>query len=55
VLPEEWLAAAATGSPAQCVNRIRQELACGADRVILHRATPDELQPIIDEYGRAGQ
>lgn len=55
VLPEEWLAAAATGSPAQCVTRIRQELARGADRVILHGATPDELQPIIDEYGRTGQ
>ncbi|MFZ0905251.1 MAG: TIGR03857 family LLM class F420-dependent oxidoreductase [Mycobacterium sp.] len=55
VLPEEWLAAAATGSPTQCVTRIRQELTHGADRVILHGATPDELQPIIDQYGRTGQ
>jgi hypothetical protein len=39
----------------QCVTRIRQELAYGADRVILHGATPDELQPIIDQYGRADQ
>jgi probable F420-dependent oxidoreductase len=52
VLPEEWLAAAANGSPTQCATRIRQELAYGADRVILHGATPDELQPIIAEYGR---
>jgi hypothetical protein len=29
--------------------------AYGADRVILHGATPDELQPIIDQYGRADQ
>jgi probable F420-dependent oxidoreductase len=51
LLPEEWLAAAATGTPTQCAKRIRQELANGADRVILHGATPDELQPIIAEYG----
>jgi probable F420-dependent oxidoreductase len=55
VLPEEWLAAAATGSPTQCVTRIRHELAYGADRVILHGTTPDELQPIIDQYVRTGQ
>ena len=54
LLPEEWLAAAATGTLAQCVTRIRQELAYGADRVILHGATPDELKPIIAEYGRTG-
>ncbi|EUA25406.1 TIGR03857 family LLM class F420-dependent oxidoreductase [Mycobacterium intracellulare] len=51
LLPDEWLAAAATGTPTQCVTRIREELAYGADRVILHGATPDELQPIIAEYG----
>jgi probable F420-dependent oxidoreductase len=54
VLPDEWLAAAATGSSTQCATRIRQELAHGADRVILHGATPDELQPIVAEYGRTG-
>jgi len=53
LLPEEWLATAATGTPMQCAARIRQELDYGADRVILHGATPDELQPIIAEYGRA--
>jgi probable F420-dependent oxidoreductase len=51
LMPEEWLTAAATGTPTQCATRIRQELAYGADRVILHGATPDELQPIIAEYG----
>jgi probable F420-dependent oxidoreductase len=51
LLPDEWLAAAATGTPTQCVTRIHDELAYGADRVILHGATPDELQPIIAEYG----
>jgi probable F420-dependent oxidoreductase len=53
LLPDEWLAAAATGTPSQCVERIRQELSYGADRVILHGATPDELEPIIAEYNRA--
>jgi probable F420-dependent oxidoreductase len=52
VLPDEWLATAATGSPTQCVTRIREERDYGADRVILHGATPDELQPIVAEYGR---
>jgi hypothetical protein len=53
LLPEEWLAAAATGARGQCVKRICDELAYGADRVILHGATPDDLQPIIAEYGQA--
>ncbi|HEX5253947.1 MAG TPA: TIGR03857 family LLM class F420-dependent oxidoreductase [Mycobacterium sp.] len=53
LLPDEWLAAAATGTPSQCVDRIREERSCGADRVILHGATPDELEPIITEYSRA--
>lgn len=51
LLPDEWLSAAATGAPKQCVTRIRQELSNGADRVILHGSTPDELEPIITEYG----
>jgi len=51
LLPDEWLAVAATGTPAQCVARIRQEMNDGADRVILHGATPDELHPILTEYG----
>ncbi|MGB8402673.1 MAG: TIGR03857 family LLM class F420-dependent oxidoreductase [Mycobacterium sp.] len=53
LLPDEWLSAAATGDPSQCVTRIRQELSYGADRVILHGSTPDELQPIVAEYGAA--
>jgi probable F420-dependent oxidoreductase len=50
LLPEEWLAPAATGTPAQCVATIRDQLDLGADAVILHGATPTELRPIIDEY-----
>ncbi|WP_067652408.1 TIGR03857 family LLM class F420-dependent oxidoreductase [Nocardia harenae] len=50
LLPDEWLEPAATGSPAQCAARIRQEFDHGADRVILHGATPAELEPILAAY-----
>jgi probable F420-dependent oxidoreductase len=52
LVPDEWLAPAATGSSAQCVARIRREFDLGADGVILHGATPGELEPIVLEYGR---
>lgn len=55
LLPDEWLDAAATGTSARCAQRIRQELGHGADRVILHGASPDELEPIVAEYGKTGQ
>jgi probable F420-dependent oxidoreductase len=50
LLPDEWLEPSATGSPAECAARIRRELELGADRVILHGATPDELEPILGAY-----
>jgi probable F420-dependent oxidoreductase len=52
LLPAEWLEPAATGSAPQCVERIRREFDYGADAVILHGATPDELEPVIAEYRR---
>ena len=52
LIPEEWLAAAATGTPAQCVVKIRGQLDLGADGVILHGASPGDLTPIVDEYRR---
>ncbi|WP_084460626.1 TIGR03857 family LLM class F420-dependent oxidoreductase [Nocardia kruczakiae] len=54
LIPDEWLASAATGTPEQCARRIRDEFGDGADRVILHGATPDELAPILAAY-RAGR
>jgi probable F420-dependent oxidoreductase len=51
LLPAEWTAPAATGSPKECVSTIRQQLALGADGVILHGATPTELEPILAAYG----
>ncbi|MDX1875078.1 TIGR03857 family LLM class F420-dependent oxidoreductase [Mycolicibacterium sp. 120266] len=50
LLPSEWTAPAATGSPAECVSTIRRQLSLGADGVILHGATPTELEPILAAY-----
>lgn len=52
LIPDEWLAPAATGSPANCVKAIRNQLALGCDGVIMHGATPTELAPIVAEYRR---
>jgi probable F420-dependent oxidoreductase len=50
LIPAEWLAPAATGSPEQCVAAIRGQLDLGADGVILHGASPAELAPIVQAY-----
>jgi probable F420-dependent oxidoreductase len=50
LIPDEWLAPAATGSAQQCVTRIRREFDYGADAVILHGATPEELEPVVAAY-----
>lgn len=52
LIPEEWLAPSATGSPANCVARIRGQFDLGCDGVILHGASPAELAPIVEEYRR---
>ncbi|MFZ9383215.1 MAG: TIGR03857 family LLM class F420-dependent oxidoreductase [Ilumatobacteraceae bacterium] len=52
LIPDEWLAPAATGSPEQCVNKIVEQFDLGADGVILHGASPRDLEPIVEEYGR---
>ena len=53
LLPEEWLANSATGSPQQCVAAIKHQLDLGCDAVITHGATPTQLKPIIDEYRKS--
>ena len=53
LIPDEWLAPMATGSPEQCVAAVRNQLALGCDGVILHGATPTELAPVIDGYAAA--
>jgi probable F420-dependent oxidoreductase len=50
LIPKEWLAPAAVGSPDQCVDAVMGQFALGCDGVILHGATPAELAPIVDAY-----
>lgn len=52
LIPDEWMAPSATGTPAQCVDAVRGQLALGCDAVIMHGATPTELAPIVEEYRR---
>jgi probable F420-dependent oxidoreductase len=53
LIPDEWLAPSATGTPEQCAETVRAQLAMGCDGVIMHGATPSELEPIVAAY-RAG-
>ena len=50
LLPDEWLAASATGNAEQCATAVRGQLALGCDGVILHGATPLELAPVVAAY-----
>ena len=50
LIPDEWVAAAATGSPARCVDKILAQFDLGCDGVILHGASPAELAPIVEAY-----
>jgi alkanesulfonate monooxygenase SsuD/methylene tetrahydromethanopterin reductase-like flavin-dependent oxidoreductase (luciferase family) len=52
LIPAVWLAPAATGSPARCVAKIREQFALGCDGVILHGASPTDLEPIVREYAK---
>jgi probable F420-dependent oxidoreductase len=50
LIPDEWLAPSATGTPAQCADAIREQLALGADGVILHGVAPVDLVAIVEAY-----
>jgi len=50
LIPSEWLASAAMGDPARCVEAVRHQLELGCDGVILHGASPVDLAPIVNEY-----
>ena len=52
LIPDEWLAPAATGSPDQCARAVQAQFDLGCDGVIMHGATPDELAPIVAALGR---
>lgn len=50
IIPDEWIAASATGSPAECARRVLDQFDAGATDVILHGATPAELEPVLAAY-----
>jgi probable F420-dependent oxidoreductase len=50
LIPDEWLAPMAAGSPEQCVAAVRNQFALGCDGVILHGANPTELTPVVEAY-----
>ncbi len=50
LIPNEWLAPSATGTPEQCAGAVRRQFDLGADAVIMHGASPDELAPIVAAY-----
>lgn len=50
LIPDEWLAASATGTAERCVEAIEGQFGLGCDGVILHGATPGELAPVVDAY-----
>jgi 5,10-methylenetetrahydromethanopterin reductase len=52
VLPAHWLdSAAAVGDPGQCVARFGEYFAAGADELVLHGSTPDQLPAVIAALG----
>ncbi len=52
LLPDDWLAPSATGSPQQCAAAVQAQVDLGADGVILHGASPAELEPVLAALGR---
>ena len=50
LIPDEWLAPAATGTAQACAHAVQGQFALGVDGVIMHGATPTELAPIIAAY-----
>ena len=50
LIPAEWLAPMASGSPEQCAAAVLRQFDLGADSVILHGATPAELAPVVEAY-----
>ena len=50
LIPDEWLAPSATGSPEDCARKVLRQFDLGADGVILHGASPAELRPIVEAY-----
>ena len=50
LIPDEWLEPMATGSPAQCAEAVKGQLAMGCDGVIMHGVNPGQLRSVIEAY-----
>ena len=50
LIPAEWLAPSATGTPERCARAVQHQLDLGCDGVIMHGATPAELEPVVAAY-----
>ena len=53
LIPAEWSAPSASGPPERCAAAVRGQLDLGADGVILHGASPAELEPVVHAYRRS--
>jgi len=51
LIPDDWLPAA-VGAATTCAERVLDQLAAGADGVILHGSSPAELEPVVDAYAQ---
>jgi hypothetical protein len=49
LIPEEWRPAA-VGNARECARRWVDQFDAGADGVIIHASTPDEIEPVLAEY-----
>ena len=50
LIPEEWLAANAAGSPEELAAAVVHQQALGCDGVIMHGAAPADLAPVVAAY-----
>lgn len=50
LIPEEWLVAAALGTPEQCAAEVARQFDLGVSGVIMHGASPNELAPVVKAY-----
>ena len=51
LIPDEWRPAA-VGSPKECAKRWVDQFDAGADGIIIHASTPEEIEPVLSEYDK---
>lgn len=50
LFPASWLQAMATGDGPSCARAVRDQFDLGVDGVIMHGATPPQLEPVVAAY-----